>query len=101
MAIGEFSNLEFRDEYVPAPFGKGGGWNSNRRDAENEKVTTTRTISLAASLRRSGDVTVAGNHGRWTPAAEYLRVPGSDGLVGIVPNLPWDNVVARKNRRAR
>jgi hypothetical protein len=46
---------------------------------------------------RSGNVTIAGNHGRWTPAAGYLRLPGSGGLVGVVPHLPWSNVVVKEN----
>jgi hypothetical protein len=50
---------------------------------------------------RSGNVTVAGNRGRWTPAAPYLRVPESDGLVGLVPGHPWRNLVVKENRRAR
>jgi hypothetical protein len=54
-----------------------------------------------AAAPRSGNVTIAGNHGRWTPAAEYLRLPGSDGLVGVVPGRTWENVVVRENRRAR
>jgi len=46
---------------------------------------------------RSGNVLVGGNRGRWTPAAGYLRLPGSGGLVGVLPNLAWKNVVAREN----
>lgn len=50
-----------------------------------------------AAAPRSGNVTIAGNRGRWTPAAGYLRLPGSGGLVGVVPHLPWSNVVVREN----
>jgi hypothetical protein len=46
---------------------------------------------------RSGNVTISRNHGRWTPAAGYLRVPGSGGLVGVVPHLPWTRVVVKEN----
>jgi hypothetical protein len=46
---------------------------------------------------RSGNVTIARNHGRWTPAAGYLRVPGGGGLVGVLPHLPWGKLVVREN----
>jgi hypothetical protein len=45
----------------------------------------------------SGDVAVTHNHGTWSPAAAYLRVAGSDGLVGIVPHLRWSGVTAWGN----
>ncbi len=50
-----------------------------------------------ASAARSGNVVVARNRGWWTPAAGYLRLPGSAGLVGVVPHLPWSNVTASGN----
>lgn len=49
------------------------------------------------SAERSGNVVVVRNHGYWTPAAAYLRLPGSAGLVGVVPHLPWSNVTAEAN----
>jgi hypothetical protein len=51
-----------------------------------------------AAARRSGNVVITGNHGRWTPAAGYLRLAGSTGLVGVLPNLPWSNVRAAENQ---
>jgi hypothetical protein len=53
------------------------------------------------SAAPSGNVTVSGNHGRWTPAAAYLRLEGSSGLVGVVPARPWANVTTKDNRRGR
>jgi hypothetical protein len=51
-----------------------------------------------AAAPRSRNVVVARNHGRWTPAKGYLRLPGSAGLVGVVPHLPWSNVTATGNQ---
>jgi len=53
------------------------------------------------SAARSGNVTVTGNRGRWTPAAGYLRLEGGAGLVGVVPARPWGNVTASDNQRGR
>jgi hypothetical protein len=48
----------------------------------------------------SGDVSVTNNRGRWTPTATYMDiVPGSSGLIGVVPHLPWYNVTAANNTR--
>jgi hypothetical protein len=44
---------------------------------------------------------VTGNRGRWTPAAGYLRLEGSAGLVGVVPARPWRNVTVSDNERGR
>ena len=48
---------------------------------------------------RSGNVAITGNRGRWAPAARYLRLAGSDGLVGVVPHLAWAKVTASGNVR--
>ena len=48
----------------------------------------------------SGDVSITNNRGIWTPTAAYMDIiPGSGGLVGIVPHLPWYNVTASNNTR--
>lgn len=49
----------------------------------------------------SGDVTITNNTGKWTPTYGYMDiVPGSGGLVGIVPHLPWYSVTAANNNRS-
>lgn len=49
---------------------------------------------------QSGNVSIKRNRGTWTPPASYLRVPGSDdGLVAIVPHLPWARVTVSDNWR--
>jgi hypothetical protein len=68
-----------------APIASGGGAVSLNDPLGNEAAP------------RSGNVVVARNRGRWTPAAGYLRVAGSGGLVGVLPHLPWSNVVVKEN----
>jgi hypothetical protein len=53
-----------------------------------------------AGAPASGNVSITKNRGTWTPAAAYLQVLGSDGLVGIVPNLFWFNLTVFDNFRA-
>jgi hypothetical protein len=51
---------------------------------------------------QSGNVSITRNRGTWTPPAAYLRVAGStDGLVAIVPHLPWTGVKVSDNSRRR
>jgi hypothetical protein len=48
----------------------------------------------------SGNVTISNNRGSWSNVFTYMDVgPGGGGLVGVVPGLPWTNLVATGNTR--
>jgi hypothetical protein len=53
------------------------------------------SLNSPAGNPSSGDVAITNNHGSWVPTYAYMDVvPGSNGLVGIVPHLSWYNVTA-------
>jgi hypothetical protein len=48
----------------------------------------------------SGNVTVTDNHGSWTNVFGYMDVgAGADGLVGVVPHLPWPGLTVSGNSK--
>jgi len=51
-----------------------------------------------AAATASGNISVTNNHGTWTNAFSYMDiVPGSNGILSVVPHLTWYGLSASNN----